>query len=60
MKHDTELHVDGFEQTSSDEEVLSYLAELRHRATSRTPILDDDDYETAIEEAADEITGLFR
>ncbi|MFE2326857.1 hypothetical protein ACFXD5_23530 [Streptomyces sp. NPDC059385] len=59
MKHDAELHVDGFDQTLSDEEVLSHLAALRHRVTSRTPILDDDDYEAAIEEAADEITGLF-
>lgn len=60
MKHDAELHVDGFDQTLSEEEVLSHLAELRHRATSRTPIIDDDDYETAIEEAADEITQLFQ
>ncbi|MFD0343346.1 hypothetical protein ACFVH0_32490 [Streptomyces sp. NPDC127117] len=59
MKHDAELHVDGFDQTLSDEEVLSHLAELRHRVTSRTTILDDDDYEAAIEDAADEITGLF-
>ncbi|MFC3235415.1 hypothetical protein [Streptomyces nitrosporeus] len=43
----------------SEEEVLRHLTELRHRITSRTPILDDDDYEGAIEEAADEISGLF-
>lgn len=59
MKRDAGLHVDGFDQNLSEEEVLSHLAELRHRITSRTPILDDDDYEAAIEEAADEITGLF-
>ncbi|MGW2706676.1 hypothetical protein [Streptomyces sp. NPDC001340] len=58
MKHDAELHVDGFDQTLSDEGVLSHLAELRHRVTSRTQILDDDDYEAAIEQAADEIAGL--
>ncbi|MEU5024866.1 hypothetical protein [Streptomyces milbemycinicus] len=58
MKHDAELHVEGFDQTLSDEEVLSHLAELRHRVTSHTPIIDDDDYEAAIEEAADEIAGL--
>ncbi|WP_119580655.1 hypothetical protein [Streptomyces europaeiscabiei] len=59
MKHDSELHVDGLDQTLSDDEVLRHLAELRHRVTSRTPILDDDDYEAAIEEAADEVAGLF-
>ncbi|MGW1894217.1 hypothetical protein ACWCP6_28840 [Streptomyces sp. NPDC002004] len=59
MKHDAELHVDGFDQRLSEEEVLNHLAELRHRVTSRTPILDDDDYETAVDEVADEITELF-
>lgn len=59
MKHDAELHVDGFDKTLSDEEVLSHLAELRHRVTLRMPILDDDDYEAAVEDAADEIAGLF-
>ncbi|MFB7168101.1 MULTISPECIES: hypothetical protein [Streptomyces] len=59
MTHDPELYVGGFDQTLSDEEVLSRLAALRHHAASSTPILDDDDYEAALEEAADEIAGLF-
>jgi hypothetical protein len=59
MKHDAALHIDGFDQSLSDERVLDHLAELRNRVTSRTPIIDDDDYEAAIEEAADEIAGLF-
>ncbi|MEU9705823.1 hypothetical protein [Streptomyces sp. NPDC047981] len=58
MKHDAKNDVAGFDMTLSDEEVLSHLTELRHRVTLGLPILDDDDYEAAIEEAADEIAGL--
>ncbi|WAP55051.1 hypothetical protein PS467_00185 [Streptomyces luomodiensis] len=57
MKPNAEVHVEGFNRAMSEEEVLSHLAELRHRAAMHTPILDDDDYEAAIDEAAREIAG---
>jgi hypothetical protein len=40
----------------SPEELLARLANLKRRAPQSYPILDDDDLEAAIEEAADRLT----
>jgi hypothetical protein len=55
VNFNAEVHIGEFDRDVSEEEVLSELALLRHRAAQHTPILDDDDYEAAIEEAAREI-----
>ncbi|MFJ9461630.1 hypothetical protein ACIRST_41985 [Kitasatospora sp. NPDC101447] len=57
MKPDTGAHINGFDRDMSEDEVLGHLTELRHRTSLHMPILDDDDYEAAIEEAARAITA---
>ncbi|MFJ1550586.1 hypothetical protein [Streptomyces sp. NPDC088246] len=59
MRPNAGAHIDAydFDRDISEEDVLVHLANLSRRAATRTPILDDDDYEAAIDEAAHEIAG---
>lgn len=47
----------GWDRKLDDDELLTRLASLKAKAAQATPILDDDDLEAAIDEAADRLTG---
>lgn len=50
-------HVQDWDKDIGREELLARLAQLKLRTGRSLPILDDDDLEEAIDEAADRITG---
>lgn len=50
------IAVRDWDKDISREELLARLADLKHRTHRSLPILDDDDLEAAIEEAADRLT----
>lgn len=47
----------GWDEDLTDEELAARLARLKDGAARSTPILDDDDLEEAIEQAADRIAS---
>lgn len=49
--------VHDWDKDTRQEELLARLASLKGRVRYSLPILDDDDLEAAIEEAADRLTG---
>ena len=49
--------VHDWDKDTRREELLARLASLKGRVRHSLPILDDDDLEAAIEEAADRLTG---
>jgi hypothetical protein len=51
------IAVHDWDKDTSHEELLERLASLKSRARQNLPILDDDDLEAAIEDAADRLTG---
>ncbi|MFE4628674.1 hypothetical protein [Streptomyces mirabilis] len=56
MKANAHIEVDDFDRDIDHEELLGRLADLKRQAAHQLPILDDDDYELAIEEAACDIS----
>ena len=54
LKRDITAH--NWDKDISPEEIQARLANLKGRAAQSYPILDDDDLEAAIEEAADRLT----
>jgi hypothetical protein len=54
LKHD--ITAQNWDKDTSLEEIQERLANLKLRAAQSYPILDDDDLEAAIEEAADRLT----
>ncbi|WP_367325966.1 hypothetical protein [Streptomyces sp. HUAS ZL42] len=57
MTANTHFAVDDFDRDIDREELLGRLAELKRQAAHQMPILDDDDEESAIEDAVRNITG---
>ena len=57
MNVNPSIAVHDWDKDTSREELLERLASLKCRARQSLPILDDDDLEAAIEEAADRLTG---
>ena len=57
MNVNPSIAVHDWDKDTSQEELLERLANLKCQARQNLPILDDDDLEAAIEEAADRLTG---
>ena len=57
MNINPSITVHDWDKDTSSEDLLPRLASLKDRAHHSLPILDDDDLEAAIEEAADRLTG---
>ena len=56
MNINANIAVHDWDKDISREELLARLANVKRRASQSLPILDDDDLEAAIEEAADRLT----
>ncbi|TDB92377.1 hypothetical protein [Actinomadura sp. 7K534] len=56
MNYNPGIVTNDWDKKLSHEELLARLTALKHRAVHALPILDDDDLEAAIEEAADRLT----
>jgi hypothetical protein len=51
------IAVHDWDKDISREELLARMVTLKRRASQSLPIIDDDDLEAAIEEAADRLTA---
>lgn len=56
MNINANIAIHDWDKDISREELLARLANLKRRTGQSLPILDDDDLEAAIEEAADRFT----
>ncbi len=57
MNVNPSIAVHDWDKGTSQEELIERLASLKSQARQNLPILDDDDLEAAIEEAADRLAG---
>jgi hypothetical protein len=57
MNIDARLAAHDWDKDIGRDEIRGRLARLKHRARQELPILDDDDFEAAVEEAADRLAA---